>query len=184
MIALGLVAAPLRSGCDSTAERAARSGRRARGPRGQPRGGARRRRVPHVGRRGSRALADDAPAVPIALVPEATRLTTAAARAALPDDVAHGDAAFTAAHAALLGAALARAHAELFAAALADRLHEPYRAADAPLLAASARGASRLGAVGATLSGSGPTVIVWARRALGARVRAGARSAASPMSPS
>jgi len=106
-------------------------------------------------------LADDAPAVPIALVPEAT-VSTAAARAALPESVAHADATFTAGRAALLGAALASGSAELFAEALADRIHEPYRAAAAPLLA-QVRERLPAGALGATLSGSGPTVVVWAR---------------------
>jgi homoserine kinase len=107
-------------------------------------------------------VADDAPAVPIALVPETT-VSTAAARAALPAEVAHADAAFTAGRAALLGAALASGSAELFADALADRLHEPYRANGAPLLAA-VREQPPAGALGATVSGSGPTVVVWAAR--------------------
>jgi homoserine kinase len=107
-------------------------------------------------------IADDAPAAAIAVVP-AERVRTTAARAALPDSVSHTDAAFSAAHAALLGAALASGSPELFGAALVDRLHEPYRAENAPLLAAI-RGTLPKGAVGATLSGSGPTVIVWARR--------------------
>ena len=106
-------------------------------------------------------LGDDAPAVPIALVPEAT-VSTAAARAALPESVAHRDATFTAGRAALLGAALASGSAELFAEALADRIHEPYRANGAPLLA-QVREEAPAGALGATISGSGPTVIVWAR---------------------
>jgi len=105
-------------------------------------------------------IAEDAPAVPIALVPEET-VSTAGARAALPSSVPHEDAAFTAGRAALLGAALAAGSQELFAAALDDRLHEPYRAATAPLLAA-VRERLPAGALGATLSGSGPTVIVWA----------------------
>jgi homoserine kinase len=108
-------------------------------------------------------VADAIPAVPIAVVPAAT-VSTAASRAALPETVPHADAAFTAARAALLGAALARGSEELFAAALADRLHEPYRAADAPVLGA-VRTDPPTGAVGATLSGSGPTVIVWTAEA-------------------
>ena len=87
-------------------------------------------------------VADDVPAVPIALVPEAT-VSTAAARAALPDSVAHDDATFTAGRAALLGAALASGSSELFAEALADRIHEPYRAEGAPLLACVRERASR-----------------------------------------
>jgi homoserine kinase len=107
-------------------------------------------------------VADDAPAVPIALIPQ-TRVSTAEARASLPAEVSHDDAAFTTGRATLLGAALASGSAELFAAALADRLHEPYRASGAPLLAA-VRDDPPADALGSTLSGSGPTVIVWAPR--------------------
>jgi homoserine kinase len=106
-------------------------------------------------------VADDLPAVPVALVPGST-VSTAAARNSLPDAVPHADAAFTAGRATLLGAALAQRSPELFAAALQDRLHEPYRAANAPLLEAVRTDLPR-GALGATLSGSGPTVIVWVR---------------------
>jgi homoserine kinase len=108
-------------------------------------------------------IADDAPAVPLALVP-ADRVETRAARASLPATVPHADAAYSVARAALLGAALAAGSAELFAASADDRLHEPYRAGNAPLLAA-VRERLPVGALGATLSGSGPTVIVWARPA-------------------
>jgi len=107
-------------------------------------------------------VADWLPAVPIGLVPEAT-VSTAAVRNSLPDSVPHEDAAFTAGRAALLGAALAQGSADLFAEAIQDRLHEPYRAETAPLLEA-ARSNLPDGALGATLSGSGPTVIVWVRK--------------------
>jgi homoserine kinase len=106
-------------------------------------------------------VADGLPAVPIGIVPEGT-VSTAAARNSLPDTVPYEDAAFTAGRAALLGAAVAQRSPELFGAALHDRIHEPYRAVNAPLLEA-VRNNLPEGAVGATLSGSGPTVIVWAR---------------------
>lgn len=106
-------------------------------------------------------IAERVPAVPIAVVPGG-EVETAAARAALPVTVPHEDAAFTAGRAALLGAALAAGDAELFAASLDDRLHEPYRAAGAPLFAAL-RADLPAGALGVTISGSGPTVIVWTR---------------------
>ncbi len=106
-------------------------------------------------------IADDTPAVPLALVP-ADRVETRGARAALPKTVAHADAAFSVARAALLGAAIAAHSPELFAASADDRLHEPYRAPRAPLLAA-VREQLPEGALAATLSGSGPSVIVWAR---------------------
>jgi homoserine kinase len=107
-------------------------------------------------------VADALPAVPIAVVPAET-VSTAAARNSLPDNVPHADAAFTAARATMLGAALAQCSPELFAEAIHDRLHEPYRAARAPLLEALRSGLPT-GALGATLSGSGPTVIVWVRQ--------------------
>jgi len=109
-------------------------------------------------------IADDAPATPIALVP-AERVRTRAAREALPSSISHADAAHTVARAAVLGASLATGSATLFAAAADDRLHEPYRAGRAPLLAA-VRERPPTGAIAVTLSGSGPTVIVWAQHEL------------------
>lgn len=106
-------------------------------------------------------IADATPAAPVAVVPTARGLT-AESRAALPASVPHADAAFSAGRAALLGAALASRSADLFEAALDDRLHEPYRAESAPLLG-RIRGQLPAAALGATLSGAGPTVIVWAR---------------------
>jgi homoserine kinase len=104
-------------------------------------------------------VADDVPAVPIAIIPD-TRVNTARSRAALPAEVPRADAVFTVGRATLLGAALASASLELFAASLADRLHEPYRST----LLGEVRAALPDGALGATLSGSGPTVLVWADR--------------------
>lgn len=106
-------------------------------------------------------LADRAPLEAVALVPDGA-VRTAEARAALPESVPHPDAAFTAGHAVLLGAALATGDADLFAAAAHDRLHEPYRARTAPLLDA-VRGRLPESARAVTLSGSGPTVLVWVR---------------------
>jgi homoserine kinase len=105
-------------------------------------------------------VADTLPLDPVAVIPEG-RVETAVAREALPASVSHEDAAFSAGRAALLGAGLAAGDSGLLAAAFADRLHEPYRAAGAPLLE-EIRAALPEGAMGATLSGSGPTVIVWA----------------------
>jgi homoserine kinase len=104
-------------------------------------------------------VAADIPAVPVIVVPE-TRVRTAQSRSALPTHVAHADAAYSVARSALLGAALAAGSADLFAVALDDRLHEPYRS---PLLR-EIRADLPPGALGATLSGSGPGIAVWARR--------------------
>ncbi|MCP9484496.1 MAG: homoserine kinase [Gaiellaceae bacterium MAG52_C11] len=107
-------------------------------------------------------IANDAPATPIALVP-AERVGTRAAREALPSFISHADAAHNVARAAVLGASLATGSVTLFAAAADDRLHEPYRAGWAPLLGA-VREHPPAGMIAATLSGSGPSVIVWAQR--------------------
>jgi homoserine kinase len=111
-------------------------------------------RGPHA-----RRVADRVPASPVAVVP-AARTSTRASRAALPEHVPHADAAATAGAAVLLGAALAAGDASLLRPALRDRLHEPYRAAAAPLLG-RVRELAPPGLLGATLSGSGPTVIAW-----------------------
>jgi homoserine kinase len=108
-------------------------------------------------------VADDIPAAAIAVIPQG-RVKTAEARAALPQAVQHADAVVSAVHATLLGAALASGNRLLFSAAgSGDRLHEPYRAAHAPQLAAI-RNDPPAGLLGATLSGSGPTVIAWAEK--------------------
>jgi homoserine kinase len=108
-------------------------------------------------------VADDLPAAAIAVIPP-EHVNTAASRAALPAMVTHADAAYSAGRATLLGAALAGGDVALFAASADDRLHEPYRAVHAPHLAAI-RADLPEGALGAILSGSGPTVVVWAERA-------------------
>ena len=106
----------------------------------------------------------------VAVVPS-QQLSTAAARAALPASVPHADAVHTAARAALLVAALGSGDGDLLAQALDDRLHEPYRAPLAPLLGAVREQLPALpGALGATLSGAGPAVLVWCRPEAGAGV--------------
>jgi homoserine kinase len=114
-------------------------------------------------------VAADVPALPIAVIPE-TRVATAESRAALPESVPRADAVFTVARATLLGAALAAGDARLLAASSEDRLHETYRVAAAPHLA-ELRADLPPGALGATLSGSGPTVIVWAERDISDELR-------------
>jgi homoserine kinase len=103
-------------------------------------------------------IAADLPFTPVAVIPE-EKVRTADARDALPAEVPHSDAAFNVARAALLGAGLARGDARLLAEAFDDRLHQPYRPSR---LLDAIRADLPAGAAGATLSGSGPTVIVWA----------------------
>ncbi len=103
-------------------------------------------------------IADVLPLTPVALVPR-DRTSTETSRRSLPAAVPHADAAANAGRAALLAAGTVTGDADLFAAALDDRLHEPYR--PSPALE-EIRAELPPGARGATLSGSGPTVIVWA----------------------
>ena len=89
---------------------------------------------------------------------------TKEARAALPAEVPIQDAVFNTAHAALLMLGLARGDWDLVSAGLADRLHQPRREHLYPRSMALVRGAREMGALGATISGAGPTVLVWCLR--------------------
>src|SRR4051794_3745562 len=96
-------------------------------------------------------VADSPPAVPIAVVPDGTQVTTES-RKALPPTLSHHDAAAAAGGGALLGGGLAWGSEALSGAgAWGDRLHEPFRAPGAPLLAA-VRAHLPEGAVAVTLS--------------------------------
>ena len=86
---------------------------------------------------------------------------TAAARAALPAEVPIADAVFNVAHASLLVLGLVRGDWDLVARGLEDRLHQPRRERLYPRSMALVRAARSLGALGATISGAGPTVLVW-----------------------
>jgi homoserine kinase len=70
---------------------------------------------------------------------------------------------FNLAHATTLILGLATADWDLIAAGLADRLHQPCRAPLYPRSAELIKRASELGALGATISGAGPTVLLWCR---------------------
>ncbi len=86
---------------------------------------------------------------------------TSAARAALPHSVPLGDAVFNVAHGALLTLGLARGDWDLLSSGLADRLHQSQRAHLYPRSGELLREAKALGALGATISGAGPSVLVW-----------------------
>lgn len=115
-------------------------------------------------------IASDLPLAPILAVP-AERTNTALSRGGLPSTVEHEDAAANAGLAMLLGAAIASGDAGLLGEAFHDRLHEPYRADAAPLLPLL-RSHAPGGAAGVTLSGSGPSVVVWAALERAAEVAA------------
>jgi homoserine kinase len=86
---------------------------------------------------------------------------TREARAALPARVPMADAAANVAHASLLVLGLATGDWDLVGRGLTDRLHQPYRAHLFPRSMEIVERAPRLGALGATISGAGPTVLVW-----------------------
>jgi homoserine kinase len=86
---------------------------------------------------------------------------TKEARAALPAEVPMQEAVFNTAHGALLTLGLARGEWDLVARGLEDRLHQPRRAHLFPRSAALLDRVRELGALGATISGAGPTVLVW-----------------------
>ena len=96
----------------------------------------------------------------VLVVPHAA-VRTKQARAALPAEVPMADAVFNAAHGALLMLGLARGDWDLVAAGLDDRLHQPRREHLYPRSMELVRRARDLGALGATISGAGPTVLVW-----------------------
>jgi homoserine kinase len=86
---------------------------------------------------------------------------TEEARAALPAEVPIDDAVFNIAHGALLMLGLGTGDWDLISEGLDDRLHQPYRAHLFPRSAELVERARGLGALGATISGAGPTVLVW-----------------------
>jgi len=96
----------------------------------------------------------------IVVVPDEP-VRTREARAALPAEVPMADAVFNVAHASLLVLGLARGEWDLVSRGLADRLHQPRRAPLYPRSMELAQRARDLGALGATISGAGPTVLVW-----------------------
>jgi homoserine kinase len=111
------------------------------------------------------------PGLEAVLVVPDRAVRTREARAALPRDVPMGDAVFNVAHAGLLLLGLLRHDLDLVARGLEDRLHQPYRAHLYPRSAALVEGARDLGALGATISGAGPTVLLWCAADAAAGVR-------------
>jgi homoserine kinase len=120
----------------------------------------------------------------VLVVPDAA-VRTAQARAALAPEVPLADAVFNVARASLLVLGLARGDLDVVARGLGDRLHQPRRAALYPRSAELLQRAGELGALGATISGAGPTVLVWTRAdatdAVAGRLEAEARGWARVM---
>ncbi|HKW99129.1 MAG TPA: homoserine kinase [Bryobacteraceae bacterium] len=96
------------------------------------------------------------------VVPDFT-LPTTQARSVLPDCYSRADAIFNVQRAALLMAALAAGNTTAFPTALEDRYHQPYRAALVPGLDDILR-LRAPGLLGCTLSGAGPSILVFYER--------------------
>jgi len=98
---------------------------------------------------------------PLLVIPD-RELVTAESRAALPTSYAREDVVRAIGSAALMSAGLVGGHVELLEDALGcDVIHEPHRAALVPELAEVRDALADTSALGATLSGAGPTVLVW-----------------------
>ena len=111
---------------------------------------------------GEPARFDPTPGLEAVIVIPPEQVSTEDARAALPAEVPIADAVHNAAHTAMLVLGLARGDLDLVARGLSDRIHQPRREHLYPRSMALLARARELGAVGATISGAGPTVLFWA----------------------
>ena len=101
---------------------------------------------------------DPGPAIrPVVFVPEIERLSTDAARRAIPPSVPFGDAAFNLSRSALLGLAFTT-RPDLLGAALQDRLHQDYRLPLMPRTRALLE-LLRSDGVPACVAGAGPALL-------------------------
>jgi homoserine kinase len=96
----------------------------------------------------------------IAVIP-AEEVSTERAREAIPAELPLADAVANVSAASRLVLGLQRADLDLVGAGLADRIHQPRRRKLYPRSMEIVDEAADLGALGATISGAGPTVLVW-----------------------
>ncbi|HEY7256760.1 MAG TPA: homoserine kinase [Solirubrobacterales bacterium] len=96
----------------------------------------------------------------IAVIP-AEEVSTELAREAIPAEVPLADAVANVSAASQLVLGLRSADLDLVARGLADRIHQPRRRELYPRSMGLVDAARELGALGATISGAGPTVLVW-----------------------
>jgi homoserine kinase len=97
-------------------------------------------------------------------------VSTERAREAMPAEVPLEDATHNVAAAAQLVLGIERSDLTLIDRGLADRLHQPHRSPIYPRSMEIVEAARELGAIGATISGSGPTVLIWSYWQSGATV--------------
>jgi homoserine kinase len=96
----------------------------------------------------------------IVVIP-AEEVATERAREAIPAELPLADAVANVAAASRLVLGLQSADLDLLASGLADRIHQPRRRELYPRSMELVDAARELGALGATISGAGPTVLVW-----------------------
>jgi homoserine kinase len=96
----------------------------------------------------------------IAVIP-AEEVSTERARGAIPAEVPLAEAVANISAASRLVLGLQRADLDLVGAGLADRIHQDRRRDLYPRSMDLVDGAREMGALGATISGAGPTVLVW-----------------------
>ncbi|MEO3947130.1 homoserine kinase [Gorillibacterium sp. CAU 1737] len=94
----------------------------------------------------------------VVAIPE-FELSTKKARGVLPEALPMRDAVFNIGHSNVLVAALCQGRYDLIRSAMKDKLHQPYRAPLIPGMEEVLAGAADHGALGAALSGAGPTLI-------------------------
>jgi homoserine kinase len=119
------------------------------------------------------------------------QVPTEEARKAIPEQVPLADAVANISAAAELVLGIQRSDLTLIGRGLADRIHQPPRAHLYPRSMEIVNEAPRMGAIGATISGAGPTVLVWTfwqstgevMKALNERVRDWAEVRRVPFSP-
>ncbi|MFS1513857.1 homoserine kinase [Chengkuizengella sp. SCS-71B] len=95
----------------------------------------------------------------LTVIPE-FELATQKSRDILPDQIPFPDAVYNVSHSSLLVAALCTGKLELIQHAMKDRLHQPYRTTLIPGMKTILDQAVQHGALGAALSGAGPTLVV------------------------
>ena len=106
----------------------------------------------------ARVLAQSPNLKAVVVIPT-TRLNTEKARGILPPQVTRNDAVFNISHVGLLVEAFIRADYSLLTEGMRDVLHQNQRAVLLPGMLEAIESALKVGAYGAALSGSGPTLI-------------------------
>ncbi len=97
----------------------------------------------------------------VLVTPSTDRVPTSEARAALPEQVPLSEASENIAAASRLILGIERSDADLISRGLTDRLHQPRREHLFPRSMQLVAEAESCGALGATISGAGPSVLVW-----------------------